>query len=126
MGKINFADGFNGRKQDWRSGLARAYRNKKYLKWLKQQKCWSCPSVGNGYNPIDPSHIFRGYHGLKNHDWAAIPQCRACHTEMENFSWRFKVRHEMPTAKDAEKYFQRFLKETGGLDDRQPNQMGPI
>lgn len=102
--------------------LKKAYRNRAYLEWLRKQKCWSCPARLN----ITASHIFRGYHGLKNHDWASVPQCGWCHWEYEYHRDKFMTRWRLPSANDAEKYFQRFLQETNRVDDRNPDQLDTL
>lgn len=101
--------------------LRRAYRNAAYLAFLRLQKCWSCPAR----NEITASHIFRGYHGMKNHDWAALPMCPWCHWEYEYHKELFIKRRHLPVAADAEAFFQRFLKETGRHDDRTEDQLRP-
>jgi hypothetical protein len=99
----------------------KVYKNAKYLGWLRKQKCYSCPARAE----ITASHIFRGYHGLKNHDWGAVPMCGPCHWEYEYHKEWFVKRWHLPTAEDAEKYWQKYLAETGAVDDRTPEQMKP-
>ena len=101
----------------------KAYRSGAYLVFLRKQRCWSCPAR----NDITASHIFRGYHGLKNHDWVSIPQCGPCHWEYEYHKDVFEQRWgRVPNKDDAEKYFQRFLKESGREDDRTEGQLVSI
>src|SRR3990172_8941883 len=99
---------------------AKAYRNAAYLAWLnKGHKCFCCPSIGSYEEPITASHIFRGYHGLKNHDWACVPMCGYCHWLYEFHRSKFTTDgFHIPAATDAERYFQRFLKETERKDNR--------
>ena len=99
--------------------LRRAHREPPYLAWLRKQPCWSCPAK----NDVTASHILRGYHGLKNHDWASVPMCPACHWIYEYHKDKFErevCRHRrLPTVEDAEKFYQRYLTETGKEDKRQ-------
>lgn len=102
--------------------LRKAYRNPRFLEYLRKQRCWSCPAT----NDITASHILRGYHGLKNHDWASVPMCMACHWMYEYHKDKFVqfvCRHSrLPILADAEKYFQMFLVESGFEDDRTEEQ----
>lgn len=99
----------------------KAYRNNAFLAWLRKQKCFSCPARSE----ITASHIFRGYHGLKNHDWGAVPMCGPCHWLYEYHKDKFVIRWHLPTQEDAERYFQRYLSETGKSDDRVDTQKVP-
>ena len=70
-------------------------------------------------NDITASHLGRGYHGLKNHDWTCVPMCSWCH-------WEYEYHRELVSQRmgrdislsEAEAYFQRYLKESGEVDDR--------
>ncbi len=61
----------------------KAYRNKKYLKWVKTLPCCIC------HTPADDSHHVIGIGhlsgmGMKAPDNYAMPLCRGCHTDMHN------------------------------------------
>jgi hypothetical protein len=104
-----------------------SYRNAGYLAFLRKQKCFSCPTRGDDMvNPITASHIFRGDHGMKNHDWASVPMCGWCHWEYEYHKEVFGQHARMPTTEDAERYFQKYLEQSGKQDDRKPEQLKPI
>lgn len=78
-------------------------------------------------NDITASHIGRGYHGLKNHDWTCVPMCPCCHWEFEYYRWRVERRYGRPiTLVDAELYFSRYLQEMGEADDRLEEQKKAI
>lgn len=101
----------------------RAYRSSGFLKYIRKQKCWSCPARVD----ITASHIFRGYHGLKNHDWACVPMCPMCHWEYEYHKDRFEVRWgRIPISEDANGYFKKYLSESGKEDDRGEDQLVPV
>ena len=99
-----------------------SYRNSAYLAFLRKQKCFVCPTQGGliypDLNSVSASHILRGYHGLKNHDWASVPMCSNCHWLWEYHREKYDELFRRPEIEDAEKYFQRFLKESGRQDDR--------
>lgn len=112
----------------------KAFRDSDYLAWLRRHKCFACRTNGGFYGDVmivyervTASHIFRSYHGLKNHDWAAVPMCGECHWIYEyhkdNYEFKFG---RLPTADDAEKFYQKYLKETGKEDLRTKEQMVPI
>jgi hypothetical protein len=98
------------------------YKNAAYLAWLRRQKCYSCPSRGQ----ITASHVFRGYYGLTNHDWGAVPMCGVCHWTYEYHKDWFVRRWHLPSAVDAESYFARYLGETCKKDDRTEEQRVPL
>jgi len=110
--------------------LKLSYRNGKYLAWLRKQKCFVCPTQGGliypDLNTVTASHILRGYHGLKNHDWASVPMCSNCHWLWEYHKERFDLISRRPTLTDAEKYFQKFLIEESREDDRTEVQRNPL
>lgn len=72
------------------------------------------------------SHIGRGYHGLKNHDWMAVPMCSSDHWMYEYSPWLFRAGKVLPTFADADKLFRKFLEVEGLEDDRTPEQMEEI
>lgn len=105
----------------------KAHRDPSFLAWIRKQKCYSCPTRGHDMiNPITASHIFRGYHGLKNHDWACVPMCGYCHWEFEYHKDVFAQRAATPTREDGNMYYLKYLKETGKPDLRTPEQMNPV
>jgi hypothetical protein len=60
------------------------YENKAYLKWVKTQPCCNCGAPAD-----DPHHIIgqgMGGMGMTAPDWATMPVCRGCHTELHNQS----------------------------------------
>jgi hypothetical protein len=60
------------------------WRSPKYLAWVRNQLCCLCFSPG----PIHAHHIKGVGHlsgvGLKAPDWAVMPLCHKCHTEMHH------------------------------------------
>ena len=103
--------------------LVNAYRNPRYLAFLRKQRCYCCPSITD----TTASHLGRSYHGIKNHDWLALPMCPVHH-----YLWEYHkvVYHNKqlrwPTYEQCEKYFQKFLKQEGLADDRLEDQKSPI
>lgn len=58
------------------------YISKKYVQWVKSLDCVSCGAPAD-----DAHHIIgegMGGMGIKAHDWAVMPMCRWCHTEMHS------------------------------------------
>jgi hypothetical protein len=114
--------------------LTKAYRNEDYLHWLRSKACFACGSERRNdtewhqkASNITASHIFRSYHGLKNHDWGAVPMCNYCHWLYEYHKMdRYRDKYRIPTIADAERYFQRFLADKGREDNRTPEQKVPI
>lgn len=61
----------------------KAFRSKKYLKWVKEQDCCNCQA------PADDAHHLIGVGnmggmGTKAPDDTAVPLCRGCHTAVHN------------------------------------------
>lgn len=62
------------------------YRNKKYLKWVKEQ-----PSVVSGMPADDPHHLIghgQGGMATKASDLFTFPLTRGEHTELHNGGWK--------------------------------------
>lgn len=78
-------------------------------------------------NDITASHVGRGYHGLKNHDWTCVPMCPCCHWEYEYHRDRISARlGREVTLLDADQYFQKYLAEEAVEDDRTEEQKKAI
>ena len=61
------------------------YRNKAYLKWVREQPCLVC------YSPMDTqAHHIKGLllsgMGIKGDDSAVIPVCPTCHSKIHEDS----------------------------------------
>jgi len=56
--------------------------SKKYIKWIKTQKCCNCGDIG-----CDPHHLIgfgMGSMGGKAGDELVVPLCRLCHTRFHD------------------------------------------
>jgi hypothetical protein len=104
------------------------FRDEGYLDWLRSLKCFSCRTVGfPPYQRVTASHIFRGYYGLKNHDWGAVPMCPSCHLLYEYHKDKYLEKFgKLPMPKDAEAFYQKYLKVKNKEDTRTSEQMVPI
>jgi hypothetical protein len=99
------------------------YKHEPYMAWIRKQKCISCPARVD----VTASHLGRGYHGLKNHDWTCVPMCPSCHWLYEYHKTEYQRKFGFtPEISDAEKYFQKFLVTSGREDDRTEEQKRPI
>lgn len=113
----------------------KAFRDPAYLDWIRSLKCFTCRTNGGfhgdlaigKYDRVTASHIFRSYHGLKNHDWASVPMCSSCHWLYEYHKDKYinKFGPE-PTGEDANKLYIKYLNETNKQDKRTPEQLLPI
>lgn len=70
------------------------WRSDKYIKWIKDQPCYIC-----GRDGVDPHHIIGVGHlggtATKAPDWATIPLCRQCHTNMHHDTTMWPSQFEM-------------------------------
>lgn len=79
------------------------------------------------YDRVTASHILRSYHALKNHDWAAVPMCRECHWSYEYHRAKYIIDFgREPNIEDANKFYLKYLQESGKTDLRTPEQLKPI
>lgn len=111
------------------------FKDTAFLEWLRGLKCFACRTGGGfhgdwamgNYDRVTASHIFRGFGGMKNHDWAAVPMCGECHWTYEFHRDKYiESFGKEPTAEDADKLYKKFLQESGKKDLRTPEQMKPI
>ena len=61
--------------------MAKAYRNKEYLEFIRSKPCFIC-----GQMPAVPHHEGLGLRGvgMKPPDLWTVPLCHACHTRRHN------------------------------------------
>jgi len=81
------------------------YRDKLYLKWIRQKRCCAC----GAHQPCEAHHedtLKDGGMALKTHDYLCLPLCAECHRERhsEGLSfwdnwrvepWRLQIRYLM-------------------------------
>ena len=59
------------------------WKSKRYLKWISQKSCIACMQPG----PVDPHHVslMTNIVGGKPPDSHAVPLCRRCHGQLEDY-----------------------------------------
>ena len=78
--------------------------DKKYLKWIREQKCWYCGAPP----PNEPHHVGDGVHTRRGNDHMVLPTCRKDHDIVDNQNWLFDLDDLRERAKA---YYQRYLDE---------------
>jgi hypothetical protein len=59
-------------------------RDRKYLDWLRTQRCILCGLHGHDYDVVDPCHIGTAGKGIKSPDNEALPIRHMFHQEMHS------------------------------------------
>lgn len=56
-------------------------RDRNYLDWLRDQRCWITWESSQDFYAVDPAHIGTAGKGIKSHDFEALPLRHSKHQE---------------------------------------------
>lgn len=72
--------------------MNKTYRNRKYLDYLRTQRCIFTGSYGTDAEAVDPAHVGTAGKGLKSPDSEALPVLHSIHQEMHSRGEMFVLR----------------------------------
>lgn len=71
-------------------------RDRKYLDWLRTQRCIFTGLSANEFEAVDPMHIGTAGKGLKSSDDEALPVSHSIHREAHQYGEMTVIREELP------------------------------
>lgn len=72
------------------------FEDRRYLDWLRTQRCVLTGLYGNDSETVDPMHIGTLGRGMKAHDYWALPVIHSIHNRCHAVGEMTTLRHELP------------------------------